>query len=213
MHVKILKMSIKSAIIIQKYARRFLCKRHYRNIKSLENFKVPIKNPISDDNDLISSFSVGKTWSSMFTPKKMRANTIELTIKRTISYTLNCNVLKQGWLQKKRSGLFWQTRWVLLSDEYLMYNKTQLNFNDEPSFIISIKDCCFSKLNGRPNVIKISSPQIDASKKNNSFLISRQKKNDVLYLYCENIVQSHEWLTTFEQTKKESCNQQESELK
>lgn len=108
--------------------------------------------------------------------------------KKAVNLSVKNNILKSGWLKKKRGGMMWQKRWVVLTEDYLVYYGSPQTML-APKFAISLKDSTLSRLPGKDPIIEISSIHMPEKKS----LFGGSVKKTIGFL-AENEIELQEWL-------------------
>jgi len=97
--------------------------------------------------------------------------------------------LMEGWLNKKRGSLLWQKRYVVLTEDYMIYYQSDNTLNS-PKFAIPLKDISIQRQPGtREFVFEVTSPLMNEKKR---MFSSSTKKSILFQCASEEILQG--WL-------------------
>lgn len=108
-------------------------------------------------------------------------------LKQVLSSSVGKSSLKQGWLKKKRGGIMWQRRWVVLTEDYIIYYKNNTSLNN-PKFAIPLAGCTVFRVPGREPVVEVTAPNMVEKR---SFFGSSNKK--AMGFMAENEKELQEW--------------------
>jgi hypothetical protein len=86
-----------------------------------------------------------------------------MSLKQTINNSVGKDTLKQGWLRKKRGGMMWQRRYMVLTEDYIIYYKNEQSLH-LPKFAIPLEDLSVQRLPGRELAFEITSPNMPDKK-------------------------------------------------
>jgi myosin heavy subunit len=110
-------------------------------------------------------------------------------IKQALQTSVGSSSLKAGWLKKKRGGMMWQKRWVVLTEEYIIYYSSPQTTNN-PKFAIPLEGCTVQRLPGsRDPIFELIAPNMTEKK---SYFGSSTKKS--LTFLCDSEKDLQEWL-------------------
>jgi hypothetical protein len=110
----------------------------------------------ADDDDDGGWFNKGNREST--------STRISVSLKQTINNSVGKDTLKQGWLKKKRGGVMWQRRYMVLTEDYIIYYKSDQTMN-QPKFAIPLEELSVHRLPGnRELVFEITSPNMPDKK-------------------------------------------------
>eukprot|EP01038_Epipyxis_sp_PR26KG_P005251 gene5251-7297_t len=100
------------------------------------------------------------------------------------------NILKEGWLKKKRGGsILDKKRWAILTEDHLLYFKNPQSL-DRPRFMLPVVGCSIQRLPiSKDPIIELVSPFM--SEKKTMFGSSKKK---LILLTAENEQELQEWL-------------------
>jgi ankyrin repeat protein len=65
--------------------------------------------------------------------------TFSTSLKQALNTSVGNDTLKQGWLKKKRGGMMWLRRFVVLTEDYIIYYKNEQSLH-LPKFAIPLED-------------------------------------------------------------------------
>ena len=108
--------------------------------------------------------------------------------KIAVDTSVKNNTLKTGWFKKKRGGMMWQKRWVVLTEDYLVYYNSP-NSTQNPRFAISLKDAHLNRVAGKDPIIEISSAHMPEKKS----IFGGAIKKTVAF-FAENEIELQDWL-------------------
>ena len=112
-----------------------------------------------------------------------------MEIKRAVHSSVDKGLIKEGWLKKKRDGLLWHKRWVVLSDDFIVIFKSPASLNN-PNTAIPLQGCTVSRLaNSKEPVLEVSSPNIEEKK---GFFGGSGNRS--FYLLAESEKELQDWL-------------------
>ena len=111
----------------------------------------------------------------------------------------------EGWIRKKKTGVKWQRRWMVLTEDHLTYFGSPAVTDKAPRFSMPLKDCSVRRVEGREPVIEVRSslmPEKPASKKrffgsSSSFNKKESRESQqpaVLALLADNEADLQQWL-------------------
>ena len=107
-------------------------------------------------------------------------------------------IIKVGWMLKKKGGVIWQKRWLVLTADTLAYYRST-DLLRKPKFSMPLRGCIVRKVDGKDPIISVSSPFIIDKKK--SFMgMGRRGLDDItpsmrtLTLRAENDEDLQQWL-------------------
>ena len=107
-------------------------------------------------------------------------------------------IIKVGWILKKRSGVMWQKRWlVLTADNLAYYHSTDML--RKPKFSIPLRGCTVQQVDGKEPTISVMSPFI-IQRKNSFVSMGRRGSHGntpclpTLTLRAENEEDLQQWL-------------------
>jgi len=104
-------------------------------------------------------------------------------IKEALHMSVGNSSLKSGWLKKKRGGMMWQKRWVVLTEDYMIYYKNPQSINN-PKFAIPLEGCTVQRLTGSKDpIVELIAPNMgekktlfgSSTKKSMTFLAESEK--------------------------------------
>lgn len=111
-------------------------------------------------------------------------------IRQAVNESVNKSKLREGWLKKKRGGMLWQKRWMVLTEDYMIYYKTNTTLNN-PKFAIPLDGCTVQRVPGsREPCFEIFAPNMGVKKS----LFGSSTKKSVVFM-AENEKEMQEWLT------------------
>jgi hypothetical protein len=110
-------------------------------------------------------------------------------IKQALHKSVGTSSLKSGWLKKKRGGMMWQKRWMVLTEDYIIYYKNPQTINN-PKFAIPLQGCTIQRLPGSKDpIFELIAPNMGEKK---SIFGSSTKKS--MNFLCESEKDLQEWL-------------------
>lgn len=105
---------------------------------------------------------------------------------KVLRRSVDDHTLKSGWLRKKRAGLLWQRRWMVLTEDYLVYHK---GVQAPPQFAYPLDGCTVERVASRDFVIEMTAPRMGEKK---SRFRASPKKSFLLQFDDESSLQ--QWL-------------------
>ncbi len=134
-----------------------------------------------DDNDNDNDEKMGIT---------NEEDTANNQLKQMLKVSVGTSTLKSGWLKKKRGGMMWQKRWVVLTEDYIIYYKSPQATNN-PKFAIPLTSCSIHRMAGSKDpILEIVSSMLEEKK--TGFFGSTTKK-PMLFL-AESEQELQEWM-------------------
>ncbi|RYH20822.1 hypothetical protein EON65_22400 [archaeon] len=110
-------------------------------------------------------------------------------LRQAIAASVGKGLLKQGWLKKKRGGYMWQKRYVVLTEDYIIYYKNQ-NSLQHPKFAIPLLGCTINRIGGKDPVLEVCAPNMGEKK---GIFFSSSTKKSMMFM-CDNEKELQEWL-------------------
>ena len=102
----------------------------------------------------------GESWNG----KGRESGRISFSLKQTINNSAAKDTLKQGWLRKKRGGMMWQRRYMVLTEDYIIYYKNEQSLH-LPKFAIPLEGLTVHRLPGNGDLaFEINSPSMPEKK-------------------------------------------------
>lgn len=77
--------------------------------------------------------------------KQSEVHRASMSLKQTLNASVGNDTLKQGWLKKKRGGMMWQRRYMVLTEDYIIYYKNDQSLH-LPKFAIPLEDLTITRL-------------------------------------------------------------------
>jgi hypothetical protein len=113
---------------------------------------------------------------------------LEMQLKALMD-SVKTDKLMEGWLNKKRGSILWQKRYVVLTEDYMIYYQSDNTLNS-PKFAIPLKDISIQRQPGtREFVFEVTSPLMNEKKR---MFSSSTKKSILFQCASEEILQG--WL-------------------
>lgn len=96
--------------------------------------------------------------------KQSESQRVSMSLKQTLNASVGNDTLKQGWLKKKRGGMMWQRRYMVLTEDYIIYYKNEQSLH-LPKFAIPLEDLTVTRqVNGKELTFEITSPNMPEKK-------------------------------------------------
>jgi myosin-5 len=111
-------------------------------------------------------------------------------IKNSVAESISNTKLLEGWLKKKRGGFMWQRRWIVLSEDYIVYYNSNTVSTKDPKFAIPLEGCTVQRVPGtREPIFEIFAPNMSSKR---TFFGSSTKKS--MTFLCESEEDLQRWL-------------------
>jgi hypothetical protein len=111
-------------------------------------------------------------------------------IKNSVARSISNTKLLEGWLKKRRGGFMWQRRWIVLSEDYIVYYNSNTVSAKDPKFAIPLEGCNVQRVPGtREPIFEIFAPNMSSKR---TFFGSSSKKS--MTFLCESEEDLQRWL-------------------